>query len=360
MDDFGVAPDDSHWEAGFEADRRVVVSRLGAYRRIFPRPERHAKRFYQRVYELAIDDWHIPLHPPVLGPLCLVEASVSIRFQPTLKFAREHLDAIDDLGGYIKTHYRALLQDAAEWELRALESAEWLETGLSRLERRVENTVHELLAIRAIQSRARCRIETRLESRAEPPDTALSEATAGAITLELLRRRREAAERLARENYEREIDAQRTRLEYEARLLELRKREAELRRLRQEQEVEQARTELSADEAREAARVESEIRLREERLRQEARLRRLELEASLTEKQLRAEALADVEQHLHREIELLAMERQRLALEEEIHDAKIARARGWIINARHRFPLGEDEARAEPHEAQISHEPNDR
>jgi hypothetical protein len=361
MDECSPSLEEPYWEAGFEGDRRVVVSRLGPFRRIFPHPKRYAKRFYQQVYELAIDDWHIPLEAPPLGPFCTVEAVLAIRFQPTFKFAREHLDCIDDLSGYIKTGYQVLLQDAAEQELRAVESAEWLEQGQTRLERRIENIVHELLAIRDIQSRARCRIETRFASPQQWDDSAaMADTRHNGIALELLKRRRETAERLAREHYEREINDHRLKLEHEERLLELLKREAELRYLKQKQETEQAREEVAADETRQTERVDSEIRLREERIRQEARLRQMELEAELAEKSLRAEALGDVEHYLRREIELLAMERQRLALEEEIHDVKVARARGWVINARRRFPLGEDEANANPQDAEISHESGNR
>jgi hypothetical protein len=63
-------------------------------------------------------------------------------------------------------------------------------------------------------------------------------------------------------------------------------------------------------------------------------------------------ALDDVELHLRREIELLALERQRLGLEEEIHDVRVARAKGWVINARRRF------AQEEAQRVQESREPN--
>lgn len=361
MDDFGLSEEDFHWEAGFEGDRRVVVTRVGPFRRVFPRPKRYAQRFYHRVYELAIEDWRIPLETPQFGALCSVEAELSIRFQPTLRFVREHLDRLDKIGDFIKASYRTLLQDAAEQELRALETTDWLDLGHTALERRIETVIHELLAIRDIQSRARCRIETRY---ADPESLEEHAATVDAryqgVVLELMRRRREAAERLAREHYDRQILEHRLKLEHEERMLELLQREAELRRLKQDQETEQVRSELSADETRFSEQTESEIRLREERIRHEARLRQMELEADLREKSLRAEALNDVENHLRREIELLAMERQRLALEEEIHDVKVARARGWVINAKRRFPLGDDQANAKAQDTEMSQEPANR
>lgn len=355
MDDYSVSPEELYWEAGFEGDRRIVVSRLGPFRRIFARPKGYSQRFYHRVYELGIEDWQIPLEPPHLGPLCTLEASLSVRFQATLRFAREHIDRVDDLAGHIKASYQTLLRDAAEQELRALESAAWLDEGHADLERKIENIVHEILAIRDIQSRCRCRIETRFASPERVDEHAgTSDARHNGIVLELLKRRRDTAERLARENYEREALEQRLKLEHEERMLTLLEREAELRRLRQERETEKVRTELAADETRYSEQIDSEIRLREERIRHEARLRQMELEADLQEKSLRAEAISDVENHLRREIELLAMERQRLALEEEIHEAKVARSRGWVIGAKRKFPLGEDQNNARPVDAEIS------
>ena len=358
MDEPGAALDDFHWEAGFEGDRRVVVARIGPFKRVFPRPRRYTQRFYHRVYELAIEDWRIPLDTPYLGPLCTLAAELSIRFQPTLRFVREHLDRVDQLGDYIRTSYLTLLQDAAEQELRALESTDWLDRGHTLLERRIETVAHELLAIRDIQSRARCRIEARYANPEQLEEHATNvDARYQGVVLELMRRRRDASERLAREHYERRVLEQQMKLEHEERMLDLLQREAELHRLKQEQETERTRREISADETRFSEQTESEIRLREERIRHEARLRQMELEADLRDKNLRAQGLTDVENHLRREIELLAMERQRLALEEEIHDAKVARARGWVISAKRRFPLGEDQANAKPQDAEISREP---
>jgi hypothetical protein len=458
MDDYGVSfEEDVSWEAGFEGDRRVVVARFGPFRRVFPRPKHYVRRFYHRIYELAIEDWHIPLEPLRLGSLCTIKAALSLRFQPAFKFARAHLDHIAALGSHIRASYHALLRDAAEQELRILETAERPEQERSRVERRIEILTRELLVMRDIQCRSRCDIEILFA----PPDSLDDHAAAlegrhKPLYLELLRRRDETAEQLVRERHDRQVHAQELKLAHEERLLELLGREAELRRLQQEREIERARTALAADELRQRESIESETRRREEQLRHEARLRQMaleaalaekqeqngseirqreeqirhearlrqmaleaelaekqeqidseirrreerirhearlrqmaleaelaekqeqidseirrrevllrhearirqmELEADLTEKSRRAEALIGVENHLHREIELLALERQRLMLEEEIHDVKMARAKGWVINAKRRFALGESEEISDPQEAEIADRP---
>jgi len=349
--------DDSGWNAGFEGDRRVVLSRLGPYRRVFPRPRGYVKRLHHRVFDLVIEDWDIPLEPPSLGNLCTVRAALAIRFQPTLAFAREHVEHLEDLGGHIRRQYCALLKDTAEAALRALESANWLNQGHARLEREIEDLAQELLAIRDIQSRCRCRIEATfaaLDVDQLDEHMASADPARNGMALELLRRRRETLARVARERHQEALLEQRLHLEQQQQLLDLLKQETALLRAQQQEQTLQAREALLADETRESERIDSETRLRRERIRQEAELKRLELEARLLEKDQRTDSHGEVHDHLKREIELLAMERQRLALEEEIHRTRLARAKGWIIGAKKRFPLGQDQDNAIAMEGQIA------
>lgn len=329
MDDFAEGFHKPQWEAGFEADRSIVVAQLGPYRKVFQRPKRYRRKFFHVVHELPIEDWIIPVDPPQFGPICTVEVELSLRFQATFRYAREHLDKLGDLGGYIRASYLNYLKDAAEQELRVLESVEWLDRGQTALESEIEMIVHELLAIRNIQSRARCRIEIHFGN-PEDIDVAANDSQLRhqGIIQELLRRRREKAERLAREEYDRELLEKDLQLEHEERLLEFRRRQMDLERRKLDHESEQTIQKLSTEIERYSEQVKGELRLREERIRHEAQLRQMELDADLAEKDVRSEALDDVENHLRREIELLAMERQRLALEAEINEVKMSRARG--------------------------------
>ena len=349
-------PDESRWIAGFEGDRRVVLAKIGPFRRLFVRPRDYVKRFHHRVFELVIEDWDIVLEPPSLGSLCTVTAHLSIRFQPTLAFAREHLEHLEHLGEHIRQQYRSLLKDAAEEQLRALESVSWLDQGHAQLERDIEDLIHELLAIRDIQSRCRCHVDATfadVDIDQLDADIASADPTRNSIALQILQRRRDTVERVARERHEQQLMEQRLRLEQQNRLLELLKEETALLREQQHEQVLQARETLLADETCEAEKIDSEIRLKRERLRHETELKRLELEANLQEKSQRSSSYHDVHEHLQREIELLAMERQRLALEEEIHKTKLARAKGWVIGARKRFPLGQGDDTEEPAEGRF-------
>jgi hypothetical protein len=358
--DFERLDDDARWLAGFEGDRRVVVARLGPYRRIFPRPQHYVRRFHHRVHELTIEDWRLPLESPQLGPLCRIEASLTIRFQPTLEFAREHLEHIGALTDYIRTQYQTLLQDAAEVELQALKSCQWMEQGHEPLEQKIEDLIHELLAIRDIQSRCRCRIEAVFTGidRDLDEDLASTDPHRSGMAQQILKRQREAAERVVRERLEQDLLENRLKLEQQERMLNLLKHETELLRRRQEQESAMAREELLGEEARQSERLGSEIRLRQARILHENDLKRLELEGALEEKQQNAAAIGDVHAHLQKEVELLAMERQRLTLEEEIHAIKKARSHGWMGGVKSRFLGTEEQNPAIPAPGRLSDTPD--
>ena len=340
MDELTHPDDDSRWLTGFEGDRRVVLARIGPYRRLFLRPQHHILRLHHRIYDLAIEDWRLPLDAPRLGPLCTLTASLSIRFQPTLAFAREHVEQIANLGNYIRSRYRTLLQDAAEQALLALESRDWLEQGHEAVQELIEDIVHELLAIRDIQSRCRCRIEVsfahldtaRLEEELHSIDPKRSR-----MARQILRHQRTTAEHSAQEQLEQHILDDRLRLERQERLVDLLKEETRVRQRHQEQESALAREDLKGEEARQMERLESEIRQRLERVRHEHELKRLELESAFEEKVKHSAIFDEVHAHLQREIEMLAMERQRLSLEEEIQTIKKTRATGWLGDIRNRL-----------------------
>ena len=342
MDDIRFDGAEDQWEAGFESGRSVVVTRLGPILRVFPRPERFVRRFYHRVHELPIHHWQLEIEPLQLGSFCTIATSVAIRFQPTVRYARENLEFLPRLADHIKNTHHMLLTDQVDAMLREMETAaHWVERGCGPLEKAIERDINESMAIRNIQCRSRCTI-TPTFGAIEGAKEISPWSRHRAVYLELLRRQREAAEQVRREEHEKALDEQRRKLEQEEQLLAIARREAELRRARLEREIESLRSELSAEETLQAEQRDSETRLREEQIRHTARLRELEMDADINEKTRRAQTMDDMEEHIKREIELLAMERQRLLLEEEVREVKVAKAKGWVINAKRRFPLGDD------------------
>ncbi|MBM4202346.1 MAG: hypothetical protein FJ189_13835 [Gammaproteobacteria bacterium] len=333
--------EDSAWEAGFEGDRAIVVSRLGFGVRLFPRPRHYVRRFFHEVHELPIEEWSLPIPARALLPGCFVETFVDLRFQPTFRYASQDPARLPNLGAHIRANFLTLLTDIVEEELKSLENPVWLTEGCVRIERRIVNAIQETLALRDIQSRAQCLVKVDLEGLTRASfDAPTEDVRYRALRNELLRRRNELIEQEKQQQLELEQRERERELLAEQEALELARREAELRRAVRERELDELKAEIAAEEQRQAEQRLSEARQREEQLRTEAHLRDLEREIDLQDQDRRSRMVEDTEDRLKREIELLALERQRLILEEEIRDIKIAKAKGWVINAKRRFSLG--------------------
>ncbi len=342
MDDWPQQSTDEFWEAGFEGDRRVVISRLGPYRKVFRMPPGYTRRFYQQTYELGIEDWQIPLAPVDLGAFCKVDVAVQVRFQPTIRYVQQNLACLPDTGSHIKSRYQELLKDKIEQVLRQLEDAGWISSGHTRVERDVEAAVNETLTMHSIQCRTRCELQptfAALEDLAtEPPAAALKYQD---LYREILRRRRELDDQRSRERFEQAAREQRLKLDHEESLLALFRRQEELRKARELQESERLKAEIAAAEERLSAQRQSEARRREQQIQHESRLNLMEIDTERKEKEKRFEAISEVDHYLKKEIELLVMEKQRMLLEQDIHNAKLAKAKGWLITEKLFSSIGE-------------------
>lgn len=333
--------EDSAWEAGFEGDRALVVSRLGFVLRVFPRPQHYTRRFFHEIYELPIEEWSLPIPQRELLPGCFVETTVDLRFQPTFRYASQDLMRLPQLSAHIRSSFQTLLTDTVEQELKALEKPSWLTEGCAAIERRIIDAIQEALALRDIQSRARCLVKVDLENLTLASlDAPTEDVRYRALRAELLRRRAELIELEKQRELELQLREREQKLAAEQEALDLARKEALLRHAAREREFEELQAEIAAEEQRQAAQRLSEARQREEQLRTEAHLRELERDIDLKDQDRRSRMVEDTEDRLKREIELLALERQRLILEEEIRDIKIAKAKGWVINAKRRFSLG--------------------
>lgn len=329
----------SPWIAGFEGDRWVVLTRLGPWWRLSPKPFDYQKKPFQKLHELRIEDWSLKLDPPLLGHLLEIDASLDIRFQATLNFARRHVDHLDHLAVHVRHLFQPLIKDAAEEVLRHLASAQWLNAGCSDLEREIESLVQELLALKDVQSRCRCRIDARfnpIDSAQLDQDLASTDPSRNLVALSLLSQQRESQERIAREQHRHQLLEQRLRLEQQAEQLDLLRKETEMMRALEAEATRKTQEQIFAQEQRKSEQLKSESRLAQERLKLETEIRALEMQASLEEKNQREVSHPEVQAHLQREIELLAMERQRLALEDEIQKTKKSRAQGWFSGLRNK------------------------
>jgi hypothetical protein len=275
MDETVYASQQDNWDAGFEGGRYLVVSRLGPLLRVYPRPPEFRKHFWHQVYELTIRDWSIPLSALDLDQLCVVEAALQIRYQPSPRYAREHLEFIAELNSQLETSLRPLLKDLAEQELRRLiDDSAWLQDGCEQIEKNVADLVNEMLVLRGIHCRTRCRVEPRfaavesIDLNALPPWPRHQ-----AVYEDFLRRRRENKERLLKEQTEEEAAARRLLMKRDATLLEITREEETQRLARIEQEMESLQAKLAHEEARLKEQLDSETRKREEELEHLALLR---------------------------------------------------------------------------------------
>ncbi|MGR9105379.1 MAG: hypothetical protein ACU843_00460 [Gammaproteobacteria bacterium] len=309
------------WEPGFEGDRWIVVSRFGPFLKIYKKPFNYRKRFYHKLFNLAVRDWSIVAEGKFLAGLCTMTAHLDVRFQATLRYVRENLEAMPDFAAHIVSSYESLLKDVMERELGQAEAQGWLKQGLERIERSIENAVNETLAAQNIQCRARCHLDPSFENISKNPVESMSgHFERQALYLDLMRKNHEFERKHSQEIFRHTEENERAELDHRRNLLDQFKREEEVRQAREREESESIYAQLKEQEQRQSVRQASEEKRHVERIEHEKHLRKLELEAKRKERELRLEASDHSDRVLRREIELLVLERQRHNLEEEVDE----------------------------------------
>lgn len=147
------------WDPGFDGESRVVFSQLGPYRKLFPCPPRFIPRFYHSVYPLPIQDWHLHVSTELYGGFCVIDANVTIHFQSTFQYVERNMDALPDVNSHIKTCYEGMIITAVDAELRNLKDGNWIQQGLSDVERQIENVINETLILKQIKCRTICALK---------------------------------------------------------------------------------------------------------------------------------------------------------------------------------------------------------
>ncbi|MCI0652941.1 MAG: hypothetical protein L0Y38_01470 [Methylococcaceae bacterium] len=309
------------WDPGFEGDRWIVVSRFGPFLKVYRKPAKYRKRFYHRTFNLPVRDWLIATEAKFLAGLCTMTSRLEVRFQPTLRYAQDNLEALPDLAGHIISNYESMLKDVMERELVQAEAGNWVKQGLESVERSIENAVNETLAVQSIQCRARCQLEPVFEDLAEQPVESMSgHFERQAAYLELMRRNHEFESRRSQELFRHAEQNERAALEHQRNLLDQFRRDEAVRQAKDKEESERIYAQLKEEEKRQAARRASEERRHIERIEHEKQLRKLELEAKRMEREMRLQATEHSDDILRREIEVLVLERQRNSLEEEVDE----------------------------------------
>lgn len=157
------------WDPGFDAERKVVVSRLGLYRKFFLCPPKFTPLFYHTIYPLLIEDWQLDVAIDLYSGFCKMGADLHVHFQPTLNYAERNSDSLEDLNRQIKTTYESVVKDLVIAELRKLKDGNWVRTGLAETEKAIEAAINEAMVLKQIQCRSVCVLSPTFE---ELPDDA--------------------------------------------------------------------------------------------------------------------------------------------------------------------------------------------
>lgn len=285
--------DQFFWDPGFDAERRVVISRLGPYHKLFERPQNFIPRFFHRIYALPIEDWHLTTETRLYGGFCTMTTELQIHFQPTLKYVQRNMDALPEVNQQIKTSYESVIKDIVNAELSHLKDGLWVQTGLSEMERQIESVINETLILKHIQCRTICALTPAF---AELTDDEKLDGrfTQESIYLNVMQKNFEFREKQNQELFRQEEELERLRLEHKQKQLEAINQEDEIQRQKQALESEAIKRRLKEEEAQRLEQHAIETRLHEEKTKHEMHLKEIELEAEIQyqkEKQNRQQQL---------------------------------------------------------------------
>ncbi len=289
------------WDPGFNSGRQVVIAKLGPYQKIFERPALFNQRFFHQVYPLPIDEWRLNSQIKLYGDFCIIDAMITIRYQATINYAQANQEALSSINQHIKSRCEGLLKDAIDQEMRKLASGDWVEKGLSLVERRIENKINETLTLQQIQCRATCEMLANFSDTPLDPHKLDSRFAQDDIYLKILKKNFESQDRQNKERLRQELLLEQQRLERQQRLIDQYNQEQALHRIEQEQAALNHKRRLEEQERQLNEQFTIEERLHREQVYHEQNLKRLEQEASAkTQQELQTKQL-EMEQQLLKE-----------------------------------------------------------
>lgn len=269
------------WDPGFDAERCVVLSKIGPFQTLFVRPIKFTPRFYHTLYALPIEHWQLYEQVSLYEGFCNIAVELSIHFQATIDYVTRNEVAFEHLNTNIKIAYDDLVRNIIHTHLQNLEDAHWVQEGLSPIEQAIASAVSELFLTHDLQAMSACTLEPVFKSF---PDLKFKEEAAYLLILkknyELTAEKQQAAF-LHEQQLERQKQAQER--------LQLNNLQAanELALLKQAQEAEHLKKVLLAQEIQQLERFAIERRLHNDKVKHETILNELSLggQYQLQEKQ---------------------------------------------------------------------------
>lgn len=320
-----VDSDQLSWDPGFDAERRVVISKLGPYHKLFERPQNFIPRFFHHVYPLPIDDWRLTTRTRLYGGFCTMTTELQIHFQATFKYVERNMDALPDVNRQIKSSYESVIKDIVNAELSHLNDGSWVHTGLAEMERQIEGVINETLILKYIQCRAICALTPVFEELTD--DEKLDgRFTQESIYLNVMQKHFEFREKQHQELFRQEEELELLRLAHKKKLLESINHEDKIQRQKQALEAETIKRLLEEQEAQRIEQHVIEKRLHVEKTDHETHLKEIELAAEIQyqkEKQIRQQQLELQKRAQQLEHERLLKELQRDAESREYEQQRI-------------------------------------
>lgn len=302
--------DPEQWVAGFDADRQLVLLKIGPFQRLFLRPGRFTKRFYHQLYPLTIETWPYRQQVKLFEDFCTVDIALDVRFQATLNYVQKNPEMLDNINQHIQSLYAAVIQDKINQELNKLADGSWVQKGLAEHEKRIAITVCEVLTQQQIQAEAICHMTVAF---VDFPEVQLGKES---VYLHVLKRTFELNEEKNQEQQRQQRHNEQQALAAKQREIEHLKQLAEMQRQIQLAEAEAQIQLLQDKEQQLAQRLEVEKRLHAAQTNHEQHLKEMSFEIELRSrqeleaKQRAAEAQQVAERLAH---EALLAEKQTLA-----------------------------------------------
>ncbi len=266
------------WDPGFDPERRIVVSRLGPYYKVFLRPPRFVKRFYHTVYPLLIENWNLATQAKLYDGFCTMDVALEVRFQATLKYVEKNLEFLSKINEHIKTVYEGILIDILDKELLELADGEWVQTGLNPVARQIENAINETLMLKNIQCRALCSLQPSFEDFSDD-ETIDSRFVQESVYLNIVKKNFEFREKKAQEAFRQEQKLEQEKLEQKRKMLEQLNEEDEIVRQKQAIEAENIKRQLMEQKQHLDEQLTLEEKLLAEKVKHEVKMKEIEQEA---------------------------------------------------------------------------------
>ena len=286
---------DEVWESGFEADRQIVLSKLGPYQKIYLRPEKFIKRFYHTVYPLTIEEWQCTEQVKLYDDFCTMDIALDVRFQPTFNYAVSNIEILSELNEHIKSAYYGLAIDIVNKELLNLSDGGWVQDGLEEVEKKICISISEMLILQNIQSQVVCNLKPSFK---EFPDVQFAKE---AVYLSVLKKSFEFSDQEKQELFRQEQEQDKQKIDHKRKQLKRINLIGEVDRQKQTLEAENNKRFLKQREKLQQEQFEIKKKIHADRIQHNNELKEMTFVAELDEKaKLQAEERArEEEEKLH-------------------------------------------------------------